>query len=428
VRKSLLNQFGEIFQAGCGGGTTCTELRHAFRRNDLSGTTDTFYTLLSEAYDNPGPPVVAQLRLPALPTTTTARESAFCNAFGAGNILAGQGDFLDQDPVRRPCGAQEQACRRDGTVGVVVPIEVPGGAALAQLYPTLGCSVGQFELLRLVPPGQPGPTVCPNGGPLALAGCFQPVRRLAPPAATPFDANCVAGVAPVQPLFGGGMSGRAYNLMVKNSAGLLQRDIFQPPAPYPTRFLVGSYFRIHTTQVLPGGTNTCQQPSSTEQLGCVVQASLCSISFAGREAALQPGSLSLSVGGLFPTNANVEALVLTPGNKADDYKLSRKLYFNTVAGFQGAELPGDERALAECASNPATAAAAMTGNGFIPMPASLGVQCEDFDETQCSGVVTNSRACSDNVAPVPGCRTAGQGCVQTGDCCAPLTCTGGSCS
>src|SRR5262245_40013433 len=188
----------------------------------------------------------------------TARENAFCNSFGAGNLFLGVSDFQDLDPIRRPCSAQEQVCHRDGTAGLVQVVEVPTALPTAQIYPTQACTPGQFRLLRPVPAGMPGPTICPNGLGLLLGMCFQPVT-LNPFLPGGIDASCLAPVAPVQPLFGGGMNGRAYNQWVKNAAGLILRDAFQPPAPYPTRFFTGAFYRLHTTQVLPGGASPCQR-------------------------------------------------------------------------------------------------------------------------------------------------------------------------
>ena len=50
VRRTLADSWGSLFSAGAGAQTcrtgSCTKLRHAFRRDDLSGTTDTFVSLV----------------------------------------------------------------------------------------------------------------------------------------------------------------------------------------------------------------------------------------------------------------------------------------------------------------------------------------------------------------------------------------------
>ena len=45
-RVALVDNWGSLFNAPCVGTANCTQLRHAFRRADLSGTTDTFLSLL----------------------------------------------------------------------------------------------------------------------------------------------------------------------------------------------------------------------------------------------------------------------------------------------------------------------------------------------------------------------------------------------
>ena len=46
VRTTLINTWGNMFQGGCTN-SNCTQLKHAFRRDDVSGTTDTFLELLA---------------------------------------------------------------------------------------------------------------------------------------------------------------------------------------------------------------------------------------------------------------------------------------------------------------------------------------------------------------------------------------------
>src|SRR5262249_38133225 len=69
-------------------------VKHAYRRGDSSGTTDTFLSLLNA---------------PASGTTP------FCN--GA--------EKEDKAPIRRMCDQTEQVCEADGTLGLVLPIVVP---------------------------------------------------------------------------------------------------------------------------------------------------------------------------------------------------------------------------------------------------------------------------------------------------------------
>ena len=71
LRKTLVGSWGNMFQGGCTNSKCPTGLKHAFRRDDASGTTDTFLTLLG------------------LPKATTR---SFCNGF----------EVEDLDPIRTP--------------------------------------------------------------------------------------------------------------------------------------------------------------------------------------------------------------------------------------------------------------------------------------------------------------------------------------
>jgi ABC-type phosphate transport system substrate-binding protein len=105
VRKALADNWGALFDTDCAAGasaTNCRKLKHAFRRGDLSGTTDTFVTLAALAVAVPAF-TTTFLPLPTgIPTVNpaTATANPFCNA-GASAMNKGDSDYLDLDPIRR---------------------------------------------------------------------------------------------------------------------------------------------------------------------------------------------------------------------------------------------------------------------------------------------------------------------------------------
>jgi hypothetical protein len=392
VRRSLVNSWANLFQGACSG-SSCTQLAHAFRRTDLSGTTDTLLALLG----------VDGLPLAQGAPGASRRPNIFCNAYGPDNTyyekgtepagvrgwvgtFGGQGDYLDRDPIRRPCHNNEQVCASDGTLGLVVPMHVAANLTQAQNYPTRACSTGFFRLMR---PGT-GISVCPNGGGLLIGKCFQPAFDNGDGT---YDSDCLNSRTNIQGFARNGMrDGRAYNLILRTADGVYRRDNLNRP-------VIGAYARIHSTQTIQAGAATCQKGSETEQIGCLVQANRCTIGFAGREAEQQAGTTALSINGLFPTTANIEALVTTPST-ADDYVLSRKLYLTTVNGFEN--VTGGELELAKCMSNGSIMTTVMNKWNFVPVPG--GPICQDFDETQ-SGcpaprATVNNNACANNPAGV----------------------------
>jgi ABC-type phosphate transport system substrate-binding protein len=377
VRKALVNNWGNLFETGCAGGS-CTQLKRAFRRSDLSGTTDTFVALL-------GLPSIPPTR-PASGTPPPGAANPFCNANPptVNTLYAGDADFRDADPIRRPCDATEQVCQSDGTLGLVTVVLVPENAAIQPfIYPTELCSAGRSRLLS---PG-PGVTRCPNGKNTLFGKCFQPTRES--PGGV-FTANCVARQSP--PIFTQVGDGRAYNLIVKNATGVYQKD-------GSNRNVTGAFYRLHTTTAAAGST-PCTSTNSTEQIGCLVQASPCSIGFAGREAAPPAQSVvrGLSVRGIAPTNTAIENLVTTP-DPSDDYPLARKLYLTTLNGFESTTLDTGEKQLALCMANASIINPIMTANGYLPIPG--GVRCEDFNESTCAGAPANANACANNPAGIP---------------------------
>ncbi|MGZ3439116.1 MAG: hypothetical protein ACXVDD_06360, partial [Polyangia bacterium] len=383
VRRSLVDNWGNLFEGACNG-ATCTQLKRAFRRADLSGTTDTFLGLVG----------LNSMPLANNVAGATAKQIDFCNANSA-TLFGGDSDYLDNDPLRRPCDTNEEACGRDGKLGLVTVVEVPGNLTNAQNYPSTLCTLGKFRLLK--PSTNNSVTVCPNGGGLLLGKCFQPTIENADGT---FTADCLGRKTPVQGLGGGGMDGRAYNLASKNADGTYRKDTRNRP-------ITGAFFRVHTTKVINTGAGVCLNDDSTVQIGCLARANGCAVGFAGREAdSIAPAGsvVALTVNAKAPTQANIEALVTTPNDTSDDYPLARKLFFDTVVGFEN--LTGGELELAKCFANSSLMSTIMTGRGFIPVPG--GVTCQDFNETQANptgatgcGQSTRTDACTNNPAGIP---------------------------
>jgi ABC-type phosphate transport system substrate-binding protein len=376
VRRSLVNQWNSLFEGACPAGQCPAGLQRAFRRADLSGTTDTFAALVG----------LGSLPLARTVTGAVARPIDFCNAFGAGAIFGGDSDYLDNDPIRRTCATNEQVCGRLGHLGLVTVIEIPANRTVAENFPTALCGFGQF---RFVQPALFGFTgLCPNGQPRLFAKCFQPV--IVAPDGMSFTSDCLPRRFPVQGIGGATIpDGRGYNLTSRNADGSYRRDNLN-------RFITGAFFRLHTSATVVAGATTCQKTTSTDQIGCLTQANNCTIGFAGREATgVVPGGVitALTVNGLAPTDINIEALVTTPSTTADDYPLSRKLWFNTIRGFEDPTLATGEYELAKCFGKSGSVAMKAKDLGFVPVPG--GVRCESFtNTTTCPASSTDS--CTNN--------------------------------
>jgi len=416
LRRALVDNWGNLFANGCTG-TACTQLRHAFRRDDSSGTTDVFNTLIGLSAVN-----------------LTSRANPFCNTLASGSTAPAMGlyapDFQDNDPIRRTCAgtnsgnpvptttATEQVCSRLGNLGVVLPIpavdNIVGGVAAA--YPTTPCATGQFKL-GSAPRTATGVVVkCPNGDSAVFS-----VQCLVPTDASG-NAGCLNGrgnrpsyistnVAIDGMLPGSAvMDGRTYNLHLYKADGTYQTDIRNRP-------ISGSFHRIHSTRTLnlpDTSVNGCTQLNATEQIGCLAQASPCSIGYAGREAAVYPVGGTALVGGIKvagrePSIDCIEKL---------DYVITRKLYLNTMIGFEN--VTGDESEILQDYTNPAVINPIMTARGFIPVPAPVQTYCEDINEmTLCPtlGLTTNVDACANNAAPIPGSPECGNGVVEAAEAC-----------
>jgi hypothetical protein len=151
----------------------------------------------------------------------------------------------------------------------------------------------------------------------------------------------------------------------------------------------------------------------TDQIGCLVEASPCSIGYAGRSAAslaINPNTDAIKVNGQSPEALCIQGDVPSsiPGFK---YPLSRKLYLSSTPGFaavngQELQLAGCETDLAQTLPGGNTPAGLMTTNaltdvttfGFLNVGALNGGEpyCEDFNENMLCGAATfptNNNAC-----------------------------------
>jgi hypothetical protein len=93
-------------------------------------------------------------------------------------------------------------------------------------------------------------------------------------------------------------------------------------------------------------------------------ASPCSIGFAGHSADAQAHTQTLFVNGVLPTPTNVQNQITGTGTVGvDKYPLSRKLYFNTEAGWENVPA-GNQLALAKCFAD--------SGNTFFAASGTVG--------------------------------------------------------
>ncbi len=464
-RTTLVNTWGNLFQNNCAT-SDCTQLQHAFRRDENSGTTDVFRELLrvngSAQTGNAGMP--------------------FCNEYVAGNgtppagppalvggTIAGQPGlpqgpyfelFQDMDPVRRTCIGtnnnanpltpsapsaslrHEQVCGPRGSLGLVLPISVPQEKPVDQIFATLPCGAGAAlgNAVNVTAGTCPGSgltglqsryLLCPNGSlpfgstfdstlGVACGGsgsCFVPVNTTAQ--AGVLNRACLAGQNTRPPYFSPSAAlnipateqdGRAWNLWPRTQAGQLVTQAYRVNGVLAERPIVGAFYRIHSsrTAITPAsGTITsdcldgvcCQEFDSTRQIGCLVQASPCSIGYAGIDATTAAldarqipagsvyGAFSLSVNGVNPVTPSC----VTGGA----YSLSRLLYFNSLSGFDTASAA--DLAMTQCAVDPTLMAPVLARNDFLPITG--GPCCNDFGDDAANTACPNGEnACADNAA------------------------------
>ncbi len=397
IRHTLVNNWDTLFKDSCAAGNCTGGLRHAFRRDDFSGTTDSFLELLS---------------LPANASTTPI-HTAFCNGT----------DRDDNDPVRRPCSgsgfkptggvaAGEQICRKNAAaiptapgattttvyhLGLVLPVAIPvndpyGEDSGAQANRNCGTSVGGgaaagpvvWSLQDAGLFAGSSNTVCPNGAPVRGGNCQWP--KVSGTGSTPGTGfGCVASRAdrPAgSPLT---LDARIYNLIARNNDGSIKSYQRGTATVRANR----SFYKYQQL-------NGCMYADATENIACFANADECSIGFAGNSGLSLPALTDIAGIGL-KNKTGVAATVYPEEADFAVYGLARFLYMCTWDDFasitnsagttsQTPEFVAAQQDIEAELDSPTGSQAihdAMSDNGFLAFPANEALV---FDQCPQGGI------------------------------------------
>jgi hypothetical protein len=195
--------------------------------------------------------------------------------------------------------------------------------------------------------------------------------------------------------------------------------------------ITGAFYRIHTTRTLPGtGSGGCREQDPAQQIGCLVQASPCSVGY-GDLAAAGPLTIgtatAFKVNKLEPTKACIRKLI-NPGT-GTAYPISRQLFLNTIAGFEN--VTGQELELARCfAGAPAGGLSSfesiITSHGFVTRgdagdpkrsPACVDFRQQNPSSPGCNQPLVSSISCIFNTQCPLGYFCNGSKCEAPDDAC-----------
>jgi hypothetical protein len=524
VRKKLISSYKNLFQTqSCSTGACNTKpLRHAYRRDDASGTTDVFFAAIGVDSRFNG------YNKKSNRGGGLQQSNPFCNAGDVGpdhtvkgvnlgfddsltpvagpnwDTKVGDSDFADLDPIRSACadGGDDvcsannmrrcqggslpnftcrsnadcigggtcssaapgyistlqcvangkvtgQFCNDDsdcttgvcsGTNGLVQVIFVPSQQNADLNYPVDLCDQGLTDVFDSNLPylsffGRcgDGSDAFGNGCPIQGKTCSPSTPCKVPGSSTPKTSG-VSYLCMQQSFLGqqaicfagspsNGTECRGNNNWMRDINGTLLTDSSVDPAN-PRQFL-GAFFRRHTVFSGEGGTCTCKENDATAQIGCIVGCGeACSIGYGGGGAIKPVGkATAVAVRGTLPNKTTVQALLSTDPNAFfNRYRLSRKLFYNTVVGYgeptfdvsadtTGAGVSGEELNLVKCAVNPNLQQYYEAVYGFFGLPNNAPF-CQDFAEF---------KTCTGGLHP-------GDPCTVNGDCTGAGLVTDGTCS
>jgi hypothetical protein len=280
VRSSLVNNWASVFAATCAGQAACNQLKHAWRRADLSDTTDAFLTALGISGRGIG-------SLPAAPNATRNRNP-FCNSLDA-NPTSTRAKIPSGATAAAPACTTQPLTSASCPNGAVCPAgqlcNPSNNTCVSNTCSTAGCPAGQV----CRPDGQCVVATCPSGagGPYSATlpntpaantrGCdgpnglctfsfggssdfsdLDPIRRTCDATATSPDQACEAD----------GTYGLVTVLFPPNAAGVTVADA------YPTTNCDAGSFDLQSTGntilACPGGPQflgKCFQPFFTDPTG-----------------------------------------------------------------------------------------------------------------------------------------------------------------
>jgi hypothetical protein len=437
ARKTLIRQWKYVFSTDCStGDTACAPvtspatavtfggITHAWRRSDLSGTSDAFISILAGGdLPNKGASKVG-IGTPPKITPATLKMNPFCNSADANSTASpppttngGSADYVDNDPVRSNCAANSGAVGDDvcegnrtpagslkfrGDLGVVLPVLIPDTTSTKanEIYNAVNGTIqacsGSCTPVNVIKSTQSTGIPCPVGT-LNIGGeCLMPFVSNT----NGNDPRCYSASTIKCSDTTGNPDSRMYNLpVVVPTADVPQQQRGGNPFQWAVDTFLkpvrGAFYRAHETHHSTASSGICQENDDTSQIGCLVDSDPCSVGYAGREASASfPGGSQLTNKALLIKNvspfasggdqdANIESLYTSSGTL---YPFSRRLYFATYYGF--GNLKGGESALATCFENDPNVSGSIAAHHFVKIPAAggrlAGVQCLDYDETKAS--------------------------------------------
>ena len=400
IRHGLVSNWDNIVQhlpgvtcAGGPAGASCGKLRHVLRRDDVSGTTDTFLNLLGLATMS-GNLAIPSTAAGVYPRTDGMGRTGYSEGLNVPFCNGRDGE--DQDPIRVQCtnnavsstSFNDETCNVDGTMGLVTAIRIPTtvgttninintagnsrDARQVDLYTTVECSPGEFEVLR--PPAVYNATqTCPDKSPFIFTGCRTPVNVTSPGVISTSHGNCitpwttraVTAVDEMPNAFIGGLQndGRLWNRILRGDrvteSGFSHfgnptnnSPVLRDERGDEVTFL-DARMRSRTTAggvALADPTKICREEDATKDLGCLAQASDCTVAYAGREAIVKTATFVNAATGLLAgpvkdatdttacPSGSADPGCFAQGPTHDDvilgnYPLARKLYYNTIVGL-----------------------------------------------------------------------------------------------
>lgn len=351
VRDELISTWDHLVAGtDCNAGGTCPGgLRRAYRRDDNSGTTGVFLNYLGVDFQLNGrlKVVTDALDCFAAPERCCDNGSrqiwsipgdhSFCDGGHNENFAPDcqNGTFIPigGDPLRRPCAPEDDLCDYRGEGGVVQAIRSTPGNADA--FATHQCGGSSFAVTKYMISALP---VCPDGSTPVGDLCFMPVYG--PTGST--VGNCMAASNSNSPIVPNSTDGRAYNTVRRNAQGQVQ--FLSPNAPDVPSWRMNSFVADNDNlfgRFTPGfpitaAESVCTRTNATEQLGCVVANTGCTIGYAGRGGVFSSTDPTISLGNE-PFKLGVGAGPAVPPRDsaiASGYPLARPLYINAIGGFE----------------------------------------------------------------------------------------------
>jgi hypothetical protein len=371
ARKTVIDRWDYMVESGavtgdsevsCANAGACADnaahdggVRAAYRRDDTSGTTGVFLSLIGLANDTTANLTGRKTLVGIAGWTAISSTHMYCDGGQLEDFIFDADPTLDStlanfpklrtaaaptvnvqgDPVTKPCKAEDVLCGYDKRIGVVRPIRSGEGT---NIYPPFQCTKSLFDSIQWINTSK---RVCPDGSVPSAGQCELPYFLDTTVTPNVKHYNCVANLDTKPSDIPTAYDGRAYNWVMKNDTTgapeFITAGILPQVAQWRQHMATLQTTGLKIGGLIPAANLICEEVDATRNIGCIIGKTTCAVGWAGREMAatdpydnLQEAFRITNLSGTVTAPSDTG---LTTTDPTQAYPFARSLFINAIGGF-----------------------------------------------------------------------------------------------